>query len=90
MSVKEQFIQYATSIKTAVITGAATTGTGVGTWFDVIPDDIGKLAALVGVILTSVLIVVHVTKLIFDFKKCKLEIELMRAEAARLQAAEDD
>jgi hypothetical protein len=90
VSAKEQLMQYATSVKAAAITGTATTGAGVSTWFDVIPDDIGKLASLIGICLTAVLIVFHIRKGMLDIKKTQLEIELIKAEAARSQAAEDD
>lgn len=49
-------------VKTAVATSAATITTGSATWLEWIPTDIGKLGTLVGCILTSVLIYVHLQK----------------------------
>ncbi len=89
MSVQDQLVQHATSVKAAAIAGGATTGTGLSTWFDVIPDDIGKFASLIGICLTSVLIVFHVRKGLLDIKKSHLEIEILKKDAARLRAAED-
>ncbi len=83
MSIKEQLAQHVTSVKTAVVAGGATTGTGLSTWFDVIPDDIGKFASLIGICLTGVLIVFHVRKGLLDIKKSQLEIEILKKDAAR-------
>jgi len=51
-----------TNPKVAGFVSAATTTTGVGSMFDLIPDDIGKLSALVGVILSLVLTYNHARK----------------------------
>lgn len=64
-------------IKVAATISAGTVSTGVGTWFDLIPSDIGKLAALVGVILSTVLIVVHLRNSRIHHKKIELEIAIM-------------
>ena len=48
--------------KLAATVGAATTATGASEWFGWIPGDIGKFAALLGAVLTTVLIVVHIRK----------------------------
>lgn len=78
---KEIIQQLAESPKVAAIVSAATTTTGAGTIFDIIPDDIGKLATLAGIILTVILIRVHLLSL----EKTKMEVEKMRNE--RIQAA---
>ena len=88
MSIKEQAIQYATNIKVGVVTGAGTVSAGAGTWFDVIPDDIGKLASLVGILLSSLLIFFHVQKIrksALEISKTRLEIEIMKARKTRLE-----
>ena len=89
MSIKEQAIQYATNIKVGVVTGAGTVSAGAGTWFDVIPDDIGKLASLVGILLSSLLIFFHVQKIrksALEISKTRLEIEIMKEREAERKA----
>lgn len=80
ISAKEQFLNFATSVKTAATAGVTTASAGVGTWFDVIPDDIGKLASLVGICLTVVLLVFHIKRGLLDIKKANLEIELLKKQ----------
>lgn len=75
---REQFVNFVTSVKTAATAGLTTTSAGVGTWFDVIPDDIGKLASLVGICLTAVLLVFHIKKGLLDIRKANLEIKLLQ------------
>lgn len=89
MSIKEQAMQYATNMKVGVVTGAGTVSAGAGTWFDVIPDDIGKLASLVGILLSSLLIFFHVQKIrksALEISKTRLEIEIMKAREAERKA----
>lgn len=86
MSVQDQLVQHATSVKAAAIAGGATTGTGLSTWFDVIPDDIGKFASLIGICLTSVLIVFHVRKGLLDIKKSQLEIEILKKRRGPIES----
>lgn len=57
------------STKVAAGVAMSTATVGVGDWFGWIPDDIGKFAALVGCVLTSVLIVSHARKLYKDWNK---------------------
>ena len=62
-----------TSPKTAAVISTATTSTGLGTVLEWIPDSIGKLATLIGIILSVILIRVHLASL----KKVNLEIEII-------------
>ena len=88
MSVKEGLQELASNPKIASAVSAATTGTGLGTFLDLIPNDIGKLATLVGIILSSVLIYTHWHKGRIEYKKTQLEIAiLMEKEAERLDAS---
>lgn len=66
-----------TSSKTAHITAAATTATGFASIIDLIPDNIGKLAALAGVVLTCVLIYVHLKKGALERRKLELELKAL-------------
>jgi hypothetical protein len=89
VSIKEQAMQYATNMKVGVVTGAGTVSAGAGTWFDVIPDDIGKLASLVGILLSSLLIFFHVQKIrksALEISKTRLEIEILKAREAERQS----
>lgn len=78
MSVKEQLVQAATNVKVGAATAATTTTTGAATFFDLVPDDIGKLASCFGIVLTSILIVTHLRKGRLDYEKTKLEIAIMQ------------
>lgn len=83
MSAKELIQEGATSLKAAIVVSAGTTGSGVGMILDLIPDGIGKLATLVGVVLSIVLIRVHLA----NYRKIELEMEITaRKEAERLEA----
>ncbi len=78
MSIQEQAISVATSAKVATAVAAATTGTGVSAWLAWIPDDVGKLATVVGIVLSLVLIRVHLVAL----EKLRTEIAIMRVKEA--------
>lgn len=81
MSVKESLQELAQNPKIAAGVSTMTAGTGTGTMLDFIPGDIGKLATLVGIILSVILIRVH----LINLKKSKLELEIMKKkEAERL------
>ena len=73
------------------VVAAVTTTSGLGLVLNYIPDDIGKLATLVGIILSTVLIRNHLRKGQADLEKTQLEINALRAkeeereEAARLR-----
>jgi len=62
----------------AVATG--TTGTGLATWMQMIPNDIGKFGVLMGAILSTVLIVSHILKTRQDVREGALREELLRAK----------
>jgi hypothetical protein len=84
MSIKQEAIQLAQNPKIASGVSALTTGTGVGTFLDWIPNDIGKLATLVGILLSVILIRVH----LMSMKKTQLEVDILRQEKTeRLDAA---
>lgn len=76
--------QILTSPKVGATVAAITTGTGAGSALDWIPDDIGKLATLVGIILSVILIAVHSVA----YRKANLELSIMRTkEEDRKKAA---
>lgn len=75
---REFFTMLMEGPKTAVAVSVSTTATGSLTWFDVIPDDIGKLASLAGFVLSVVLIINHI-------RRSNLEVRKLRAEVSRLE-----
>lgn len=60
--------------KVAATVATGTTASGVSSLLDIIPDDIGKLATLVGIALSMVLIYFHIRKGRLEKKKLELEI----------------
>lgn len=90
MSVKDLVQQAATSPKTAGVVSGLTTGTGLGTVLDYIPDDIGKLATLVGIVLSIVLIRNHWRKGRAETEKIQLEINALRLQEEERKALAAD
>jgi len=78
MNVKEIAHEIINSPKVATIVVGSTAGTGAGSILDWIPDDIGKLAVLISIILSMVLIPVHLVKL----KKERLELKILKQKSA--------
>lgn len=76
--------QLSTSPKIALAVSTATAGTGGGTVIDLIPDDIGKLASLVGIILSVVLIYTHLRRGPAEYKKAQLELKILKQKEAQL------
>lgn len=77
----------ATDPRTAGMVASTTAAAGVGDWFHLIPDDIGKLAAVLGVVLSAVLIVTHLRRGRLDARKLDLEIAALEAAATAREAA---
>lgn len=75
----------ATNTKVAYGTGIGTSAAGAGTWFDFIPSDIGKLASVIGIILTTMLIGVNWSILINTRKKGKQDEERRELELQKLR-----
>ena len=92
MSLKNYIQELAQDIKVALGVGTATTSTGTATVLDWIPNDIGKLASLVGIALSVVLIYTHFRRsrlTDIEYKKTLLEIEILKAKEAERLAAQD-
>jgi len=73
MNVKESAIQIIQDVRVGGVVATATTGTGIGTVLEWIPDDIGKLAVLVGIILSSILIFSHLLDIRMRLEKRAIE-----------------
>lgn len=69
--------RFVTDARAAIGTAAATISTGTASWLDLIPDNIGKLATLLGIILTAILIVTHTYKLKRDRDLHRKEMRLL-------------
>ena len=70
---------------TSAATATLTTSSGIATVLQWIPDDIGKLATLVGLVLSAVLIRYHVNKTRIDTRD-----ELARRHAEAIQREKDE
>jgi hypothetical protein len=81
---KKSMIQELThNFKVATTAAAATVTTGAGTILEYIPDDIGKVATVVGLVLSVLLFRIHLVTLKqkqLDFKITKDEYERAKAE----------
>jgi hypothetical protein len=78
------------NVKLAASTSLATATTGTITWLEWIPPDIGKLATIFGLALSSILIYTHIKKAqrdkelhIIEMAKKTLELEMLQARAKR-------
>lgn len=80
--------QIVTKASSAVAAG--TTGTGLATWLEWIPSDIGKLATLIGAVLSLVLIVYWSQRIFTEFHKGKIDRERDRLELAKLRNEIDE
>ena len=70
---------------TSAATATLTTSSGIATVLQWIPDDIGKLATLVGLVLSAVLIRYHVNKTRIDARD-----EFARRQAEAIQREKDE
>lgn len=67
------------SPKIAMAVSGGTITTGASTWLDMIPDDIGKLATMAGLLLSSVLIYNHASRGRLERDKLRLEIDQLKS-----------
>lgn len=76
-------------VKTAWVSAIGTASSGIATILDKIPADIGKLATLVGIVFSLVLIYAHIRRLLMDIKTRQLDDQLkqLKIEAAIKEAA---
>lgn len=64
--------------KTAVAVSAGTATAGISKWLGWIPDDIGKLATLIGICLSLALLYFHIRKGLLELKKVQLEYKMVK------------
>lgn len=65
-------------LKVGVAVASSTAATSVGSWFDIIPDDIGKLGVVLSATLAVVLIYVN-------YRKGSLEIRLLEKKLKEVE-----
>lgn len=86
---KQQMTQFVKDVaqepKVAVGVSAATTGSGLGYLFDWIPSEIGKLATLIGIILSLVLIYTHIRRGLVEYRKGELDIKIAEARLEEIE-----
>lgn len=88
MVVQQIASELANNPKVATATAGATASAGMGTMLEWIPGDIGKLATVIGIILSTVLIINHYRrgKLInIDVENAKLQHEKLQLEIDKLK-----
>jgi|TARA_R110000744_G_scaffold10342_2_gene32200 uncharacterized membrane protein YfcA len=83
-----------TDVKTGLLVATGTISTGLGSFLDFLPNDIGKLATLIGMFLSLVVIYAHLKKgpmvresirrqnenLELEKERKTLEIELLKSQ----------
>jgi uncharacterized membrane protein YciS (DUF1049 family) len=87
-NVAEQIQEAVLSTKVAAGVAAGTTTAGVAEINQWVPHNLGELSTAVGIVLASILIVVHSVTGIMNFRKVRLEIKaLQQKERERLEIA---
>lgn len=71
----------------SIAVASGTTVTGLSTWLNLIPSEIGKLATVVGIILSITLIVMHVRKMRQEARESALREEILREQLRREKAS---
>ena len=72
---------------TSYVVSASTTVTGLSTWLNLIPSEIGKLATVVGIILSITLIVMHVRKMRQEARESALREAILEEQLIREKAS---
>lgn len=72
---------------TSYVVAGSTTATGLSTWLNLIPSEIGKLATLVGIVLSVTLIVMHIRKMRQEARESALREDILREQLRREKAS---
>lgn len=80
MSVKEAINQLSCNPKIGTAIATSTVGTGISSWLDLIPDDIGKLATVVGIVLSVILIYANILKIGAEKERLRMERDMFEAK----------
>lgn len=73
-----------TDPKAASIVSGGTVASGLGTWTDAIPNDIGKIATLIGAILSLIMIYVSLKKNAREAKEFEIKLHILTIERDKL------
>jgi len=80
MSIKDLL----TDTRAASAVSGTTVTSGLATWLDMVPNEIGKLATLVGTVLSLVMIYVYIQKNSREAKESSVQLEILMLERDRL------
>jgi len=80
MSIKDLL----TDPRAASAVSGTTVTSGLATWLDMVPNEIGKLATLVGTVLSLVMIYVYIQKNSREAKESSVQLEILMLERDRL------
>ena len=80
MSVKEGVVQLATDTKVATTTAVITTSTGLSSFLEYIPNDIGKLGTIVGFTATIIFTYIQIRKYLLERKDKLLDHQLKQQQ----------
>lgn len=78
--IKDTIVDTVSDTKVALVVSSGTTGSGIADILGIIPNDIGKLGVVVGMVLSTVLIITHIRRAYFEYKKGALEIDLLKMQ----------
>lgn len=79
-----------TNLRVAAGVATITVSSGVATFIEWVPLDLGKIATLVGIVLSAVLIVTHIRKAQRDAERHEIEIALLRMKLASACKEEEE
>lgn len=79
-----------TDVKTGATVAAGTVGSGLATLAEKIPVEIGRIATLVGIVLSCVLIFTHIKRYIMDSEVRRKDIELKDLQIAALRRSQNE
>lgn len=75
----ERLHDFLTSMRLAVTAALGTAASGLGQWIDMVPSNtLSKGATIIGIILSSVLIYVHIRRDRREAIKLQVELEILR------------
>lgn len=89
MSVRNIILNYADSVKAAILTAAGTALTGIMDAMGLIPEMLGNIPAIIASCLSLVLIYTHWRKGRSEYNKTIIETEILKAKLKALRRSKD-
>lgn len=71
--------------KTGVAVGAGTFATGMANWMECIPNDIGKLVSLIGILVSVIMLIYHVRKDRREERMSRIRYRVKQEELRKLK-----